>query len=96
MKKILYIALFVLALIELNAHGACLINQLKMQKNCTGGAAPIPEIDKSQIKPEDTVDRQKLEKSYQIPTISTPRQFNNSFPMINPAMNCMYGICIPK
>lgn len=43
MKKILYVALFILGLIELNAHGACLVDQLKLQKTCTGGAAPLTQ-----------------------------------------------------
>jgi len=33
MKKIFYIALFVLAIMELHAHGACLIDKLKEKIN---------------------------------------------------------------
>ncbi len=95
MKKILFIALFVLAIIELNAHGACLVEQLKLQKSCTGGAAPVPDLSNERYNGTST--KEILRDMYQPSSISTPRQYNKSgFPMINPSVNCMYGICLPK
>ena len=95
MKKILYIALFILGIMELNAHGACLVDKLKQQKQCTGGAAPVQNLSESaSLKSSD---REALEKMYQTPAVSTPKQYDsNGFPIINPSAGCLFGICLPK
>lgn len=96
MKKILFIALFVLAVIELNAHGACLVEQLKLQKSCTGGAAPIPDNEENEYYKYSST-KEILKDMYQIPSISTPRSYSSDgFPIINPAANCMFGVCNPR
>lgn len=94
MKKIFYIAMFILALIELNAHGACLVEQLRLQKTCTGGAAPIKDL--SDEKKNENLNRETLGQMLDIPTMAVPMQSRNGYPMVNPAQNCMFGICLPK
>lgn len=93
MKKILFLLILVLVLFELNAHGACLIENLKIKSTCTGGASDIrnPEEPKQN---NDNFDRKDLENIYQIPTMALPESYKNDFPMLN--QNCMYGACFPK
>ena len=92
MKKILLLTALVLAVIELNVHGACLIENLKIRSECTGGASPV------KIPQETQQDNQKIDKNlenmYQIPTMALPDSYKNNFPMLN--QNCMFGTCFPK
>ena len=93
MKKILFFAALIFILVELNAHGAYLIENLKIKSTCTGGASGI---NSSENKPDESTyqDKKDLEKYYQIPTMSFPDVNKNNFPMLN--QNCMFGLCIPK
>ncbi len=93
MKKILFLAGFILLIIELNAHGACLIENLKVKSTCTGGASAI-KIPKELKNDKDFSSKKELENMYQIPTMATPYSYQNNFPMLN--QNCMYGACFPK
>lgn len=93
MKKILLLAVLVLAIIELNAHGACLIENLKMKTQCTGGASAINPPAETQVQKEESF-KKESENMYQIPTMALPDSYKNNFPMLN--QNCMYGTCFPK
>lgn len=93
MKKILILAALIFAAIELNAHGACLIENLKIKSTCTGGASDITIPD--ELKPEQGYSSKKeLEKMYQIPTMAVPNNLRDNFPMLN--QNCMFGACFLK
>lgn len=92
MKKILFIVALLFTLVELNAHGACLIENLKIKSTCTGGASKIEPEEK--IQPADETDKKELQKYYQPPTMSYPDIYKNNFPMLN--QNCMFGTCFPK
>ena len=93
MKKTLLLAALVLAVIELNAYGACLIENLKMKSECTGGASPInPKQENPQQKEQSY--KKELENMYQIPTMALPNSYKNNFPMLN--QNCVFGNCFPK
>lgn len=93
MKKILLLAVLILVIIELNAHGACLIENLKIKSECTGGASAInPPQENSQQKEQSY--KKELENMYQIPAMALPSSYKNNFPMLN--QNCMFGNCFPK
>lgn len=94
MKKILLFGALALIIIELQAHGACLIENIKNKNACTGAASPVnnsPDISK----PSESYNNE-LKQMYQIPTVSTPNTYRNNFPILNPTTNCMFGTCIPK
>lgn len=91
MKKILFLIALLFVIIELNAHGACLIENLKIKSTCSGGAAPI-KIPENQDK--ENTDYKELQKMYQVPTMSLPNSYKNNFPMLN--QNCTLGTCFPK
>ena len=93
MKKILFIAAFLLAIIELNSHGACLIENLKIKSECTGAASPVNLPDDLKKNYEQSYQKE-LENMYQIPTMALPESYKNDFPMLN--QNCMFGTCFPK
>ena len=96
MKKILLLGGLILLLVELQAHGACLVENLKKQEACTGGASGIDNsTNQNSLQFKDQTNYKELEKMYQIPTISTPTQMHNNFPMLNPTTNCMFGMCQP-
>lgn len=93
MKKILLFSGLILLIIGLNAHGACLIKNLKLEQSCTGGASNLDSsIDIDSAKEKN--DKSELKKEYQIPTMSVPTQYKNGFPILN--QNCMPGGCLPK
>ena len=93
MKKILLLSGLVLLVIGLHAHGACLLKNIEKEANCTGAAAPIK--DKYNNK-DSTIDYEKLEENYSIPSISSPNSKHNGFPILNPNQGCIYGLCQPK
>ena len=92
MKKILFIAALLLAVVELNAHGACLIENLKMKSECTGGASfvKIPQQDEE----KENARKKEIENMYQIPAMAVPYSYKDNFPMLN--QNCMFGACFPR
>ena len=92
MKKILFLAALVLAVIELNVHGACLIDNLKIKSECTGGASPVKNPQETE--PDNKKFDKNLENMYQIPTMALPDSYKNNFPMLN--QNCTFGACFPK
>ena len=92
MKKILFIAALLLAVVELNAHGACLIENLKMKSECTGGASSvkIPQQDEE----KENARKKEIENMYSVPTMAVPYSYKDNFPMLN--QNCMFGACFPR
>lgn len=100
MKKILLFGLLGLVIIGLQAHGACLIENIKTKEACTGGASGINNSPSAILEDEysnsDVSDKKYLEDMYQIPTIAVPSSMRNGFPILNPAANCMYGMCQPR
>ena len=94
MKKILLFSVLALITIGLQAHGACLIENLKLKKDAVcGGAAPVKKSQQI-LNPNQTDSKQDLREMYQIPTMSTPATTKDGFPMLN--QNCMFGACFPK
>ena len=98
MKKILLFGILGLIIIGLNAHGACVIENMKYKEACTGGASGINNSPNSAETDDidSTSDRKQLENMYKIPTLSVPSSQRNGFPILNPAANCMFGMCQPR
>lgn len=93
MKKILLLLGLLLVAMSLNAHGECLLKNLKLEKSCTGGASGIDNQINSEEQNQE-IDKKKLEKEYQIPTMSVPQNSKFGFPMLN--QNCINGVCFAK
>lgn len=94
MKKFIILSLVALVVTALHANGACLLQDLKKEQNCTGGASGI-EPSEQNIKQENNFEtKEELQKMYQIPTMSYPVPFKFGFPALN--QNCMFGACFPK
>jgi len=93
MKKFIIFSLIALVITTLHANGACLLQDIQKKNSCSGGAAPINNSYQKEI--EIIEQKQQLEKTYQIPTMSYPVPVKNGFPLLN--QNCMiYGNCFPK
>lgn len=94
MKKILLLLGLLLLFVELQSHGACLLENMQKQNACTGGASNIGN--QNNIKQTENNDTyyDEIKNMYQIPTISTPTSFRNNFPMLN--QNCTFGMCFPR
>ena len=98
MKKILFLGILGLIVIGLNAHGACVLENMRYKEACTGGASGInntPQNPNFRLLNEES-ERKHLESMYQIPTISAPSSMKNGFPILNPSANCMFGMCQPR
>ena len=94
MKKFIIFSLIALVVTALHANGACLLQDLKKEQNCTGGASEIQPPDQN-IKQENNFEtKEELQKMYQIPPMSVPVPFKFGFPALN--QNCMFGACFPK
>ncbi len=96
MKKILILLAFVLYSTTLNSYSACLLENLKQEKSCTGAAAPVNIGNKTETTEQQQSNREDLIKIYQIPTLSYPLSIKNGFPILNPAANCAFGMCQPR
>ncbi len=98
MKKILILSVLIFLSAAQIAHSACLLEDLKKNESCTGGAAGIGvNTSNEALLPDQTQnDRQDLIRIYQIPTLSYPLSIKNGFPVLNPAANCAFGMCQPR
>ena len=92
MKKILLLAVLVLSVAELSSYGACLIDNLKVKSECTGGASSV-KISR-QDEEKESAQRKEIENMYQIPTMAVPYSYRDNFPVLN--QNCMFGACFPR
>ena len=94
MKKFIIFSLIALVVTALHANGACLLQDLKKEQNCTGGASGIEKKKKKVNRQNNFETKEELQKMYQIPTMATPMQYKFGFPVLN--QNCMFGMCFPK
>lgn len=94
MKKILLFGGLILLLVELQTHGACLVEKLQQKETCTGAAAGIDNsANQNSYQYRNESNYNQLKKMYQIPTMSVPFNYSNGFPALN--QNCMFGACFP-
>lgn len=95
MKKISVVFILLLST-SLCAYSACLIEKLEKNKTCTGAAVNINDIEENELYKKQQSDKEELQRMYQIPTMSLPSSLNNGFPILNPSVNCMFGVCTPR
>ncbi len=95
MKKISVLVIVLLAT-SLCSHSACLIENLEKNRSCTGAAVNINNIEQDEEYKKQQSDKEELQRMYQIPTMALPSPLNNGFPILNPSVNCMFGVCTPR
>ena len=94
MKKFMIFSLIALVVTALHANGACLLQDLKKEQKCTGGASGIEPSNQKINRQNNFETKEELQKMYQIPTMSYPVPFKFGFPALN--QTCMFGACFPK